>query len=78
MPPVAILVLNGLTAALTAAPQVVELAQKAKDFFGSMTGAGLITADQQDTLHARVDQIQQAALEGKLPPAWTVELDPQA
>lgn len=77
MPAVALLVLNGLTAALTAAPQVMELVQKAKDFFTSMAGNGLITDAQQDALHARVDAIVEAAQNGQLPPAWSVEPDPQ-
>lgn len=77
MPPVAILVLNGLTAALTAAPQVEELIIKAKDFFTSMFNADLISAEQQDALHTRVDQITDAALKNQLPPAWSVEPDPE-
>lgn len=77
MPPIAIIVLNGLTAALTAAPQVTALAEKAKDFFKSMTGGGLISSEQQDALDARVDQIVESALLGKLPPQWSVEPDPK-
>jgi hypothetical protein len=73
----AIIVLNGLTAALTAAPQVTILVQKAKDFFTTMAGEGLITKDQQDALHNRVDQIVEAAAEGRLPAAWSVEPDPE-
>lgn len=77
MPAVALLVLNGLAAALQAAPAIGELADKAKDFFTSMAGNGLITDQQQDALHSRVDSIVAAALEGKLPPEWEVEPDPQ-
>lgn len=77
MPPVAIIVLNGLTAALTAAPAVTALVEKAKEFFTAMTSEGLITKEQQDALHARVDSIVDAALNNQLPPHWLVEPDPQ-
>lgn len=77
MPPIAILVLNGLTAALTAAPQITELVVKAKDFFASLAGNGLITAEQQDQVDARIDQIVEAAKQGRLPASWDVEPDPE-
>ena len=48
-------IIQAILAALSAAPQAIELATKAKDFFSGMFSAGLITADTQNALHARVD-----------------------
>lgn len=77
MDPVTIgLIMQGIEAAISAAPQVEALVVKAKDFIASLFGAGLITKATQDSLHARIDAVCAAALAGQVPPAWTVEADP--
>ena len=76
MPPVALLIIQGITAAIQLAPQVTEIVVKGKELIGSLVGGGIITKEQQDTLHARVDAITEAARRGEKPPAWEVEPDP--
>lgn len=70
------LIIQGIQAAIAAAPQVEALALKAKEFISELFGAGLITKETQDALHAHVDAVCAAALAGTPPPAWTVEADP--
>lgn len=77
MPPLVFLILNGLTAAIQAAPQVVEIVEKGKALFGALVSADIITKEQQDHLHKRVDLITEAAKRGEKPPAWDVEPDPE-
>lgn len=78
MPPIAILILNGITAAISAAPQVMEIVQKGKELITALTGAGIITAEQQDTLHAHVDaELEKFKSGDTTPPAWLVEKDPE-
>lgn len=77
MPPFIFLILNGLTAAITAAPQVIEIVDKGKALITSLVSADLITDVQQDQLHERVDKISEAVKRGEKPPAWDVEPDPE-
>jgi hypothetical protein len=71
------LIIAAIRAAIEAAPTVVDIVKKGKDFIASLFQAGLITKDTQDRVHAHVDAIQAAALSGgALPPQWTVEADP--
>jgi hypothetical protein len=76
MPPVAIIVIQAIQAAIAAAPRVIEVVQKGKEFIASLTSAGVITAEQQNALDARVDTIAAAFANGQTPPAWSVEPDP--
>ena len=71
-----LLIIQAVQAAIAAAPQVADVAVKAKDFIASLFGAGLITKEQQDRIHAHVDAICAAALAGQELPEWTVEADP--
>jgi hypothetical protein len=71
------LIIQGIEAAISAAPQFEEVVTKAKEFISSLTSAGLITKAVQDALHARVDIVCAAALAGDVPPEFTVEPDPQ-
>lgn len=70
------LVLSGITAAIQAAPQVMEIVEKGKALIGSLVSGDIITTEQQDQLHARVDVVTEAAKRGEKPPAWEVEPDP--
>lgn len=76
MPPIVFILLNAFTAAIQAAPQIAGLVTKTKEYFGALVAGGILTKEQADKLDARVDEIQEAALEGKLPPSWDVEPDP--
>jgi hypothetical protein len=70
------LIVQGIQAAIAAAPQVESLAIKAKDFISELFSQGLISKETQDALHAHVDEICAALLAEQAPPAWTVEPDP--
>ena len=70
------LIMQGLQAAITAAPAVTELVTKAKDFISTLFSKGLISKAQQDALHAHVDSVAAMAKEGIIPPHWQVEADP--
>lgn len=76
MPALALTILQALHAAILAAPQVKSLVENGKALFASLFEAGLISKDQQDKLHSRVDEICRAALAGEVPPHWQVEPDP--
>jgi hypothetical protein len=71
------IILAGIQAAIGAAPAVVEVIKSAKDLITSLFTAGLITADQQNALHAWVDAHSALVKAGLTPPAWTVEPDPE-
>lgn len=76
MPALALLILQGLQAAIAAAPQIKSIIENGKALFQSLFDAGLITAEQQNKLEAHVDEVCRAALAGEVPPAWQVEADP--
>ena len=50
-----LLIVQGIEAAIAAAPEIVDLIEKAKAFITSLSDAGLITKATQDALHAHVD-----------------------
>jgi hypothetical protein len=75
-PATILLIMQAISAAIAAAPKVVEVAKAAKDFITSLFTANLITKEQQDALHAFVDNQGQLALAGIPPIHWTVEADP--
>lgn len=58
------------------APDAVALAGKVKSTIDEMFRQGMISPDVQNTLHARVNTICQAALNGQEPDHWKVEPDP--
>ena len=72
-----LLIVQGIEAAIAAAPEIVDLIEKAKAFITSLSDAGLITKATQDALHAHVDARCAAAIAGTVPPEFTVEPDPQ-
>ncbi len=78
MTPAAVaLLIQGIQAAIAAAPQIADVALKAKQFIASLFGAGVISQGTQDKIHAHVDAICAAAIAGQELPEWTVEADPQ-
>lgn len=77
MPAIALMILQGLQAAIAAAPQIRSLVENGQALFASLFEAGLITKEQQDKLDARAEEICRAALAGEEPPHWLVEPDPE-
>jgi hypothetical protein len=71
-----LLLVQAIQAVIAAAPQIAELAVKTKDYIAALFGAGIITKEQQDKLHAHVDAVCAAAIAGTELPHWTVEADP--
>ncbi len=72
-PEVIALIAKGIQAIIAAAPTIKAVAIKAKEFISNLFSKGLIDAATQDKLHAHVDAVCQAALEGNLPPEFDVE-----
>lgn len=75
MPPVVFMILGGIQAAIQAFPQVKAIVEKGKDLISSLTGQ-VITVEQQNALHSRIDEISDAAQRGEIPRGWTVDADP--
>lgn len=75
-PAALLLVIQGIEAAIAAAPQVIDVAEKGKALIDSLFTAGAITVDQQTATKSHVDAVQSAVQAGTVPPAWTVEADP--
>lgn len=71
-----LLVVQAIQAIIAAAPQIAEVAIKTKDYVAALFGAGVITKEQQDKIHAHVDAVCAAALAGQELPHWQVEADP--
>ena len=76
MPPLIPIVIAGIEAAIQAAPGIIDVVEKGKALIASLFGAGIISADQQNTLHAHIDQHAADVAAGKEPVSWTVEPDP--
>ena len=75
--PVAIIAwMSAIQGLIAVAPDVISFGSKVKQWIADMFSQGLLTADQQNVLHKRVDDICGAVLTGQLPPHWTVEADP--
>jgi len=58
------------------APKIEQAIVVVKDFITGLFGAGVIDAPTQAALHAHVDALADAFLNGKVPPEFTVEKDP--
>lgn len=77
MSPAAFLVvMEGIQAAIAAAPQVIDVAEKGKALVSSLFSAGVISVDTQNNAHSHIDAIQAAVQAGTVPPSWQVEPDP--
>lgn len=71
-----LLVIQGLNAAISAAPTIVAIVTKAKELVAALFTAGVITKEQQDALHMNIDARAALAAAGIIPPHWQVEPDP--
>jgi hypothetical protein len=67
-------VVQGLMAV---APDVIAFGGKVKQWVDDLFSQRLISAAQQDALHARVTEICRAALLNQTPSHWQVEADPE-
>ena len=70
-------ILQGLQAAITAAPLALDVVKQAKALISSLFTAELITAEQQAALHLQVDAYAALAAANIVPPHWQVEPDPE-
>ena len=75
--PTLLLIIQGIQAALAAAPGVIDVAVKAKALITALFTAGLITKAQQDATHANIDSYQAIWEAGVVPDGWEVRPDPQ-
>lgn len=75
-PATILLIVQGIQAAISAAPAAVEIVAKAKEFISALFSANAITKAQQDALHAHIDSLQALALAGVVPSHWQVQPDP--
>lgn len=71
-----LLILQGIEAAIAAAPKVIEIAAKAKEFIASLFSAGIISKEIQDAMHLNVDAKVALAQAGVIDAAWKVDPDP--
>ena len=76
MGPALPVILQGILAAIQAAPQVVEVITSAKNLISSLVTAKVIPTAQQDVLHAWVDNQAALAVAGIVLPSWQVQPDP--
>jgi hypothetical protein len=72
-----LLIIQGIEAALAAAPGAIEVAMKAKALIEALFTAKAITKAQQDALFARVDSYCQMFAAGIVPDGWEVRPNPQ-
>lgn len=70
------LVIQGITAVISAAPQIEAAVESAKNYITSLFEQGLITVDQQNAVHAHVDAVAVAVASGTPLPEWVVAPDP--
>lgn len=71
-----LLIMQGIEAAIAAAPKVIAVAEAGKNLITSLAGAGVITDAKQDALHQRVDLVMDAYNRGEVPASLVVEPDP--
>jgi hypothetical protein len=62
--------------AISAARELEPAVVAAKKFVTALFEKGLLTKEQQAAVHAYVDAVASAGVNGDPPPAWTVEPDP--
>lgn len=70
MPPVALIIFQAIQAAITEAPEIAAIVTKGKEFISSLTAGGIISVQQQNDLHARIDAHCEAVLKGEYAPWW--------
>ena len=69
-------IVTALELAIRAEPEAAAIVKAGKKFIKATFGAGVITKEQQNALHAHVDAYQTAILAGQTPPEFLVEPDP--
>ncbi len=72
------LIIQGIQAAISAAPAIVDVVNSAKTLITSLFEAKVINKAQQDALHLHIDGLAALSAHGILPVWWTVEQDPQS
>lgn len=77
MPPAILAVISIVQLAIKAAPQAVEVYNKARELFKMWFDGGFITKAQQDELRSWADRHEAATLAGEVPPEFQIEPDPQ-
>lgn len=70
------LIIQGVEAAISAAPAIESVVTAAKDWITSLASNGVITIAEQNRVHAHVDAYAAAVRSGIVPPEFTVEPDP--
>lgn len=69
-------IVQGIQLAISAAQYAAPVVAAAKGLITELFNSGVITIDQQNTVHTYCDALQAAALNNQEPPAWIVEADP--
>lgn len=77
MPPLVLQIIQWITIAITYAPEVEKVYEKARKMFTTLFSGGLITVGQQAILMKWSDDHEAAVLAGQVPPELEVEPDPQ-
>lgn len=72
----ALAIMAAIQGAIAIAPDVIKVAAAAKDFISALFSGGVITKEEQDSMHSRVTALCVARLKGELPPHWAIEPDP--
>lgn len=75
-PAIILQILQAIYAAMSAAPTVIEIANKGKELISALFSAKAISKEVQDALHASIDARAALHAAGVVDPAWTVEPDP--
>lgn len=73
----AIALMAAIQSLMAVAPDVIAFGYKAKGWIDDMFSLGLIPAEVQNALHARLTELCRAALNGETPKHWQVEPDPE-
>ena len=77
MPPLILTIIGLVQAAISYAPQAVELFQKARSTMQMLFTSNLITKAQQDELMKWWLKVEASVESGKVPPQFLVENDPE-
>lgn len=77
MPAAIITWMAAIQSLMNVAPDVIAFSAKVKNWIDDMFSAGLIPAETQNALHARVTDICRNVLNGTVPAHWQVEADPE-
>jgi len=71
-----LLIVQGIQAAISAAPEVESVVENAKTWVSSLFSSGVITIAQQNAVNAQIDAIVAAFAGGTTPPEFQVQPDP--